>query len=99
GGAGCGGGRRAGRGVRIVLAALREPMLRLAARIADGAFTNFLPLSRVGQVLDAFGSPDKELACRFFSFHGDDALERAGPTFVAYPTLPPSPASFPRPPS
>jgi alkanesulfonate monooxygenase SsuD/methylene tetrahydromethanopterin reductase-like flavin-dependent oxidoreductase (luciferase family) len=74
--------------VPIVLAALREPMLRLAARIADGAFTNFLPLSRVGQVVGAFGAPDKELACRLFSFHGDDALERARRTFVAYVTVP-----------
>jgi alkanesulfonate monooxygenase SsuD/methylene tetrahydromethanopterin reductase-like flavin-dependent oxidoreductase (luciferase family) len=63
-------------------------MLRLAARIADGAFTNFLPLSRAGQVVEAFGAPDKELGCRFFSFHGDDALERARRTFVAYATVP-----------
>jgi probable F420-dependent oxidoreductase len=74
--------------VPIMLAALREPMLRLAARVADAVFTNFLPLSRVGQVVEAFGAPDKELACRFFSFHGDDALERARRTFVAYATVP-----------
>jgi alkanesulfonate monooxygenase SsuD/methylene tetrahydromethanopterin reductase-like flavin-dependent oxidoreductase (luciferase family) len=63
-------------------------MLALAAELADGAFTNFLPLSRVGQVVGAFGVPDKELACRFFSFHGDDALARAKRTFVAYATVP-----------
>jgi probable F420-dependent oxidoreductase len=74
--------------VPIVLAALREPMLRLAARVADGAFTNFLPLSRVAQVVEAYGAPGKELACRFFSFYGDDALERAKRTFVAYATVP-----------
>jgi probable F420-dependent oxidoreductase len=74
--------------VPIVLAALREPMLRLAARVADGAFTNFLPLSRVKQVVDAFDAPQKELACRFFSFHGDDALATAKRTFVAYATVP-----------
>ncbi|HKC22639.1 MAG TPA: LLM class F420-dependent oxidoreductase [Gaiellaceae bacterium] len=74
--------------VPIVLAALREPMLRLAARIADGAFTNFLPLSCVGKVVDAFGASDKELACRIFSFQGDGALERARRTFVAYATVP-----------
>jgi len=73
--------------VPIVLAALREPMLRLAARVADGAFTNFLPLSRVAQVVDAFGA-DKELACRFFSFHGPDADETAKRVFVAYATVP-----------
>jgi probable F420-dependent oxidoreductase len=74
--------------VPIVLAALREPMLRLAARVADGAFTNFLPLSGVDQVVAAFGAPDKELACRFFSFHGEDALATAKRTFVAYATVP-----------
>ena len=76
------------RPVPIILAALREPMLRLAARVADGAFTNFLPLSRVQQVVEAFGAPDKELACRFFSFHGEDGVERARRTFVAYATVP-----------
>jgi len=76
--------------VPIVLAALREPMLRLAARIAEGAFTNFLPVSRVAQVVDAFGAGDKELACRFFSFHGleEEALAAAKRTFVAYATVP-----------
>jgi alkanesulfonate monooxygenase SsuD/methylene tetrahydromethanopterin reductase-like flavin-dependent oxidoreductase (luciferase family) len=74
--------------IPIVLAALRPPMLRLAARVADGAFTNFLPLSRVAQVVDAFGAPDKELGCRFFSFHGPDALPTAKRVFVAYATVP-----------
>jgi probable F420-dependent oxidoreductase len=74
--------------VPIVLAALREPMLRLAARVADGAFTNFLPLSRAQQVVGAFGAPEKELACRFFSFHGDEALPAARRTFAAYATVP-----------
>jgi alkanesulfonate monooxygenase SsuD/methylene tetrahydromethanopterin reductase-like flavin-dependent oxidoreductase (luciferase family) len=63
-------------------------MLRLAARVADAVFTNFLPLNRVSQVVDAFGAPEKELACRFFSFHGEDALARAQRTFVAYATVP-----------
>jgi probable F420-dependent oxidoreductase len=76
--------------VPIVLAALRGPMLAVAARIADGAFTNFLPLSRVTYVVDGFGNPEKELAGRFFSFAGpeDDALARAKRTFVAYATVP-----------
>ncbi len=74
--------------IPIVLAALRAPMLRLAARVADGAFTNFLPLSRVAQVVDAFGAPDKELGCRFFSFHGPEALPTAKRVFVAYATVP-----------
>jgi probable F420-dependent oxidoreductase len=76
--------------VPIVVAALRERMLRLAARVADGAFTNFLPLSRVTQVVDAFAAPEKELACRFFSVHGgeDEALVTAKRIFVAYATVP-----------
>jgi probable F420-dependent oxidoreductase len=76
--------------VPIVLAALRDRMLRLAARVADGAFTNFLPLARAEQVVEAFGAPDKELACRFFSIHGasDEALVTAKRIFVAYATVP-----------
>jgi probable F420-dependent oxidoreductase len=77
--------------VPIVLAALREPMLRLAARVADGAFTNFLPLSRTAQVREAFGEPTKELACRFFSVYGRDdeeALASAKRIFAAYATVP-----------
>jgi probable F420-dependent oxidoreductase len=76
--------------VPIVLAALRAPMLRLAARVADGAFANFLPLSRAETVVRAFASPDKELACRFFSIPGpeDEALAQAKRVFVAYATVP-----------
>ena len=76
--------------VPIVLAALRDRMLGLAARIADGAFTNFLPLSRAAKVVDAFAAPEKELACRFFSIHGpeEEALVTAKRIFVAYATVP-----------
>jgi alkanesulfonate monooxygenase SsuD/methylene tetrahydromethanopterin reductase-like flavin-dependent oxidoreductase (luciferase family) len=76
--------------VPIVLAALRDRMLGLAAQVADGAFTNFLPLSRATKVVGAFASPDKELACRFFSIHGpeDEALVTAKRIFVAYATVP-----------
>ena len=76
--------------VPIVLAALRDRMLGLAARIADGAFTNFLPLSRAAQVAEAFAMPEKELACRFFSIHGpeDEALVTVKRIFVAYATVP-----------
>jgi alkanesulfonate monooxygenase SsuD/methylene tetrahydromethanopterin reductase-like flavin-dependent oxidoreductase (luciferase family) len=65
-------------------------MLGLAARIADGAFTNFLPLSRAAKVTDAFAAPEKELACRFFSIHGpeEEALITAKRIFVAYATVP-----------
>jgi len=76
--------------VSIVLAALRERMLRLAAEKADGVFANFLPLGNVEQVVRTFGTPDKEVACRFFSIHGpeDEALVTAKRTFVAYATVP-----------
>src|SRR6266480_1858245 len=76
--------------VPIVLAALRDRMLRLAARVADGAFTNFLPLSGARQVVEAFDAPDKELACRFFSVPGneDEALATATRAFVGYATVP-----------
>jgi probable F420-dependent oxidoreductase len=75
--------------VPIVLAALRDRMLRLAAERGDGAFTNFLPVSAVGQVVEAFGS-DKELACRLFSVPGpvDDGLPVATRIFAAYVTVP-----------
>jgi len=76
--------------VPIVLAALRERMLRLAGDVADGAFANFLPLSGVERVVSTFAQPDKELACRFFSIHGPEgeALALAKRTFVAYATVP-----------
>jgi len=76
--------------VPIVLAALRERMLRLAAEIADGVFANFLPLGGVEQVVRTFGVPEKELACRFFSIHApeEEALATAKRIFVAYATVP-----------
>ena len=76
--------------VPIVLAALRERMLRLAGEVADGVFANFLPLSGVELVSKTFGRPEKELACRFFSIHGaeDEAFALAKRTFVAYATVP-----------
>jgi probable F420-dependent oxidoreductase len=76
--------------IPIVLAALRDKMLRLAAGVADGAFTNFLPLPNVPQIVEAFSAPEKELACRIFSIHGpdDEALATAKRIFVAYATVP-----------
>ena len=66
--------------VPIVLAALREKMLGLAGQVADGAFTNFLPISglpavraahRAGEA--AAGRPEgsTELVCRYFVIPGD----------------------------
>src|SRR3954463_12627294 len=76
--------------VPIVVAALRGRMLGLAAELGDGAFTNFLPLSGAAQVRDAFGAPDKELVCRFFSFPApeEEALAAARRMLVAYATVP-----------
>jgi probable F420-dependent oxidoreductase len=76
--------------IPIVVAALRGKMLALAAEVADGAFTNLVPLSGLPQVVEAYGAPGKELACRLFAFHGpdDQALVAAKRTFVAYATVP-----------
>jgi probable F420-dependent oxidoreductase len=74
----------------IVVAALRGKMLALAAELADGAFTNFLPLSGAPQVAQAFGAPDKELVCRFFCVpqRAEEALPLARRMFAAYATVP-----------
>jgi probable F420-dependent oxidoreductase len=57
----------------IVLAALRGKMLRLAVEKGDGAFTNFLPLSGLPQVVEQLrGAPQGfELLCRFFCLPGE----------------------------
>jgi probable F420-dependent oxidoreductase len=74
----------------LIVAALRGKMLALAAELADGAFTNFLPLSGAPQVLEAFGAPDKELVCRFFCVPApaEEALPLARRMFAAYGTVP-----------
>jgi probable F420-dependent oxidoreductase len=74
----------------IVLAALRGKMLGLAAEAADGAFTNFLPISGAKQVAETFGRPDKELACRFFVVPQprDEAIDTAKFLFTSYATVP-----------
>jgi probable F420-dependent oxidoreductase len=76
--------------IPIVIAALRGRMLALAAELADGAFTNFLPLSGAGQVAAAFGAPDKELVCRFFCVPQPEAegMATAKFLFAAYATVP-----------
>lgn len=78
------------RPVPIFLAALRPSMLKLAAEIADGAFTNFLPLGSAATVVETFASSGKEIACRFFSVPGpeDKALAVARRVLVAYATVP-----------
>jgi probable F420-dependent oxidoreductase len=78
--------------VPIVLAALRDKMLRLAVEKADGAFSNFLPLSGLPQVTEQLeGAPDGfELLCRFFCLAGE--REQVEPLarfmFSSYITVP-----------
>ena len=80
--------------VPIVLAALRDKMLRLGGELADGTFTNFLPLSaaehvvaRVREGEAAAGRAETEVVCRFFCIPGD-GLDMARFMFAAYATVP-----------
>ncbi len=61
--------------VPILVAALREGMLRLAGREADGAITNWLAPGDVPRVAAALatGGEGKELAARIFVLMTDDA--------------------------
>ncbi len=78
--------------VPIILAALRGKMLRLAVEKADGAFTNFLPLSGLPQVKEGLegAGPDFELLCRFFCIAGprEQAEPLARFMFASYITVP-----------
>jgi len=87
------------RPVPIVLAALRAKMLALAAELADGAFTNFLPLSGLPQVVSALRDGEAravvapgstELICRFFllPMPEEPALALARAMFAAYGSVP-----------
>jgi probable F420-dependent oxidoreductase len=76
--------------VPIVLAALRERMLRLAGELADGVFSNFLPLSgapRVASIAREAGGEDFEIACRFFLLP-EEALPLARMMFANYGSVP-----------
>lgn len=95
-------GQRAGDGFRlerppaeqvpIIVAALRGKMLAMAAEKADGAFTNFLPLSGLEQVVAplAEAAEEFELLCRFFCLPGPreqvEGLARF--MFASYATVP-----------
>ena len=59
--------------VPIIVAALRGKMLRLAVEKGDGAFTNFLPLAGLPQVVEQLegAPPGFELLCRFFCLPGE----------------------------
>ncbi|MDQ1422709.1 MAG: hypothetical protein QOD72_207, partial [Acidimicrobiaceae bacterium] len=62
---------------KILVAALREGMLRLAAREADGTIINWLSADDVvrvaGVVKAAAGGDDKEIVCRVFVCPSEDA--------------------------
>jgi probable F420-dependent oxidoreductase len=62
---------------RIMLAALRPGMLRLAAREADGAITNWLSAEDVRKVRATLG-PDTELAARIFVCPTEDTAAARG---------------------
>jgi probable F420-dependent oxidoreductase len=74
--------------VPIVIAALRDRMLRLGGELGDGTFVNFLPLSAtehvVSRVREGAGG-DTEIICRFFCVPG---LDVARFMFAAYGTVP-----------
>jgi probable F420-dependent oxidoreductase len=80
--------------IPIVLAALRDRMVRLGGELADGTFTNFLPLSAAEHVVarvregeaDA-GRGETEVLCRFFCIPGD-GIDMARFMFAAYATVP-----------
>jgi probable F420-dependent oxidoreductase len=80
--------------VPIVLAALRDRMLRLGGELGDGTFVNFLPLPAVEHVVARVregeteaGRRPTEIVCRFFCIPGD-GLEIARFIFAAYATVP-----------
>jgi probable F420-dependent oxidoreductase len=78
---------------KILVAALREGMLRLAGREADGAIINWLSaddVKRVAGVVNAQGA-DKELVCRIFVCPSENAeVVRAAGKFAiaAYLNVP-----------
>ena len=78
--------------IPIMIAALRGKMLALAAEKADGAITNFLPLSGVPRVTEALANakPGFELSCRFFCLPGprEQVEPLARRMFAGYATVP-----------
>ncbi len=78
--------------VPIVLAALRGKMLRLAVEKADGAFSNYLPISGVPKVIEQLADAPEgfELLCRFFCIPGprEETEPIARFMFASYATVP-----------
>jgi probable F420-dependent oxidoreductase len=78
--------------VPIVVAALRDRMLRLGGELGDGTFVNFLPLPAVEHVVARVregeaGRDPTEIICRFFCIPGD-GIDVARFIFAAYATVP-----------
>jgi probable F420-dependent oxidoreductase len=78
--------------VPIVIAALRDRMLRLGGELGDGTFVNFLPLSATEHVVARVregeaGREPTEVICRFFCIPGE-GLDVARFMFAAYATVP-----------
>ncbi len=78
--------------IPVVLAALRGRMLKLAVERASGAFSNFLPISGLPQVVEGIeGAPGSfELLCRFFCLPGprEEVEPIARFMFSSYITVP-----------
>jgi probable F420-dependent oxidoreductase len=77
--------------VPIVVAALRDRMLRLAGEIGDGTFLNFVPLSAVEHAVATIAPrAGHEVVCRFFCIPGpvEKGLAMARFLFAAYATVP-----------
>ncbi len=72
---------------KILVAALREGMLRLAGREADGAIINWLAPADVAKVAAVVNGqrPDRELVCRIFCCPSEDtdAVRQAGRFVIA----------------
>jgi len=76
--------------VPIVIAALRDRMLRLGGELGDGTFVNFLPLSATEHVVERIregADGPTEIVCRFFCVPGE-GLDVARFMFAAYGTVP-----------
>jgi probable F420-dependent oxidoreductase len=73
----------------IVIAALRDRMLRLGGELGDGTFVNFLPLSATPHVVEQIGA-ETEVVCRFFNVPqaAEEAMGLAKFMFAAYATVP-----------
>ena len=85
--------------VPIHVAGLRGRMLETAGEIADGAWINFVPLSKLDRVMEGIRTGERaggrqpgsvEVVCRFFCIQGDraQAVPLAQRMFAAYASVP-----------